>query len=423
MTLLGLGVSVLIMAEVKEKIILLNEGLWQSDNGKITYFEDGEILSNEWFRDNNGTKLGDTPSDIIQVNKDLIAIAVNWSNIIQFITPDGNAVAAIENIPNNRKLATDGRYVYVTSYGHEVEVNGHNMNFEKGYVAKVDTKNFNVVSAVEVGYEPEGIALYDGHLFVANTGGYAFQEGHEYESTVSVVDAENMIVTRVVDTGQINLYSKLSQSGKYLCINSAGDYYSVEPSTIIFDCEATIAGKEDDDCFVALDCVATANCKNAEGGFFAIGSSYSYTTGQYEFNYSVIDPEEVFVSKGARGVTSDFPGNVKEYISAMSMPYSIYVNPYTGYIYATDAGEYTGMGAMYQWSADGEFLGKHSTYINPAHFLALEPDNYKGPDTSGVEIPEFVKKEDNAIYNLQGMKVMNIKKGQVYICNGKKIIF
>ncbi len=51
-----------------ERIILLNEGLWQSDNGRISYFEDGHIVSNQWFMDVNGNKLGDTPNDIIRVN-------------------------------------------------------------------------------------------------------------------------------------------------------------------------------------------------------------------------------------------------------------------------------------------------------------------------------------------------------------------
>ena len=95
----------------QERIIRLNEGNWQADNGRMTYFEDGRVVSNQWFRDKNGYKLGDTPNDIIQINDNLIAIAINWSNIVQFITTEGKAVAATEDVPNNRKLASDGRYV------------------------------------------------------------------------------------------------------------------------------------------------------------------------------------------------------------------------------------------------------------------------------------------------------------------------
>ena len=68
-------------AGAQEKLILLNEGMWQADNGRVTYFEDGKVVSNQWFRDQNGQKIGDTPNDIIQVNDNLIAIAVNAAMI------------------------------------------------------------------------------------------------------------------------------------------------------------------------------------------------------------------------------------------------------------------------------------------------------------------------------------------------------
>lgn len=400
-----------------ERLIVLNEGTWQADNGRVTYFEDGAVVSNQWFRDVNGSKLGDTPNDIIRVNDNLIAIAVNWSNIVQFIRPDGRAVAATEDVPNNRKLATDGRYVYVSSYGHECAVDGRDVEFTKGFVAKIDAETYKVVAACEVGYEPEGIAFYDGHLFVANTGGYAFQESHDYETTVSVIDAETMTVTRTVDTGQINLYGKMSQSGRYLCINSPGDYYEVPAATIILDCEAVLNGNSDEACFTKLDYAATYNCVAADGTFYAIGSRYSYITSEYTFNYITIDPESVMQS-GYDGVTADLPGTVLADIKAMTMPYGIYVNPYSGYIYATDASSFADAGALYQWTPEGRFLGKFKTYINPAHFLAL-PDDSSGiddivPDTDIADAP---------LYNLQGIRVTNPRSGEIYIRSGKKILY
>lgn len=409
----------IIQIQAQEKLIIVNEGMWQTDNGRLTYFEDGEVVSNQWFRDKNGKKLGDTPNDIIRINDNLIAIALNWSNIIQFIYPDGREVGATENVPNNRKLATDGKYVYATSYAHEVGIAGKTRKFTKGYVAKIDITDFTVKDAVEVGYEPEGIACYKGHLFVANSGGYAFQEDHEYESTISVIDAETMQVVRIVDTGQINLYSKMSQSGQYLCINSPGDYYEVNSATVILDCDAVLNHKDDADCFQILDYAATANCTGAEGKFYAIGSHYSYLSGEYEFNYVILDPAEIFETDGESGIEEEFPGTVKEDISTMTMPYGIYVNPYTGYIYATDSGEYTGAGALYQWTPEGELLGKYKTYINPAHFLALKPDH---STNTAQKLIKDEDKKDIRIFNLQGIEVTNPQKGQAYITIGKKFI-
>ena len=80
---------------IGENLIVCNEGNWQSDNGQLSYYDGtAGVLTNKWFRQVNGSKLGDTPNDIIQVNDTLIAIAVNWSNIIQYIHPDGTACGA-----------------------------------------------------------------------------------------------------------------------------------------------------------------------------------------------------------------------------------------------------------------------------------------------------------------------------------------
>ena len=410
--------SIATSLHAQERIILLNEGNWQADNGKISYFDNGKIVSNQWFRDVNKRKLGDTPNDIIQINSNLIAITVNWSNIIQFISPDGKRIAETEDVPNNRKLATDGRYVYVTSYGHECGTIHGYKTFTKGYVAKIDVQTFKVVATCEVGYEPEGIAYYKGYLFIANTGGYAFQEAHEYETTVSIIDAETMQLVRNIDTGQINLYGKLSQSGRYLCINSPGDYYDIPAATVIFDCEGALKGN--DDCFVVLEYASTYSCTMLDGNFLAIGARFSYYTSEYTFNYVVIDPREVLLTDGAGGVNEALPGTMLADLKALGMPYGVYVNPYTGYMYATDAGSFAAAGALVQWSPEGVFLGRHKVYINPAHFLALPPD---GVDFTGIEqiADEYKPTRTEEVYDLRGVRVGIAPTEGLYIQNGKKI--
>jgi hypothetical protein len=405
--------------EAQEKLILLNEGMWQADNGRLTYFEDDHVVSNQWFRDKNGMKIGDTPNDIIQVNDNLIAIAVNWSNIVQFITPEGVAVAATEDIPNNRKLCSDGQYVYVTSYGHEcLTTNGYKY-FEKGYVTKIDVTTFKVVAATEVGYEPEGIALYEGRLFVANTGGYAAQEDHDYETTVSIVNAETMEVEKTIDTHIPNLYGKMSQSGRYLCINSPGDYYEVPAAGLIFDCQKALDGNAD--CFVKFDAAVTYNCTTRDGQFLAVGSSFSYLTGDYEFNYFTIDPKTVIDTNGKSGITQSLPGSLLSDYLEMNQPYGIYVNPYTGYIYGTDASLFEDAGYLYQWSPEGQLLGKHKVYVNPGHFLALPPDGH----FSGIKetAPSIPKPQTSNLFDLQGRQAKNPRQGIIYIREGRKYLF
>lgn len=404
-----------------EKIILLNEGGWQQNNGQITYFENGKIISNDWFREINGSKLGDTPNDIIQINDNLIAIAVIGSNIIQFITPEGRAVAATEDVPNGRKIVTDGNYVYMTSYAHECNTINGLRHFTKGFVAKIDVRTYKVTDAVEVGYEPDGIAYYKGKLFVANSGGYAFQEDHDYEKTIDVIDAATMKIDRTIDTGQINLGNQMTRNGQYLCIGSPGDYYDVPAATIIVDCEAAVKNLPDSDCFVRLDNVTTYSSPTNDGKFLTIGSQYSSITDSYKYFFTTINPAEVMSSNGSSGVYKTLPGTLIADLKAMAMPHGIYVNPYSGYIYATDAVSYSSAGRLHQWSPEGQHLVESKTSTNPAHFLALPPDGH----FSGITAPEIETEEsdDAPVYNLQGIRVTNLIPGNLYISKGKKFIY
>jgi len=405
-------------ASAQEKLIVLNEGVWQADNGRLSYFENGTIVSNQWFRDKNGTKLGDTPNDIIQINDNLIAIALNWSNIVQFMTPQGLAVAATEDIPNNRCLASDGQYVYVTSYGHECQTTGGTRYFEKGFVAKIDLTSYKVVATCEVGYEPEGIALYQGHLFVANTGGYALQESHDFETTVSIVNAATMQVVKTIDTHVPNLYGKLSQSGRYLCLNSPGDYYETSACSLIMDCNKALQGQA---CYTTFSLPATYSTTTLDGRFMAVGSSFSYLTGEYDFCCMTIDPDQVMSTNGSSGISQTLPGTMKSDIEAMGQPYGLYVNPYTGYMYGTDATSFENAGYLYQWSPQGALLGKHKVYINPGHFLALPPDGH----FTGISRPTAnTMTAPTAAYDLQGRRVSpeTLREGSIYVRSGKKYV-
>ena len=339
---------------IGENLIICNEGNWQSDNGQLSYYDGtAGVLTNKWFRQVNGSKLGDTPNDIIQVNDTLIAIAVNWSNIIQYIHPDGTACGATENVPNNRRMCADGNYLYITSYAHQCG----NQTFEKGYVAKIDVKTKQVVATCEVGWEPEGVRLYEGKLYVANTGGYAFSENHAYETTVQVVDAETMKSIKTIDTGCINLYGEMSQAGQYLCINSCGDYYNVKPKTVIIDCKTHEVK--------TFDFPATYNSTDGDV-FYTVGSEFSYNTGEYVYSIKTINPKTQEVKDGI------FCEAITQKIKEITSPYELYISPYTKNVYFTDANSYGSPGYLYGYPKEGQqVFAPQKVYVNPAHILAL----------------------------------------------------
>ena len=101
--------------EVKDNLIICNEGNWQSDNGQLSFYDATTgTLTNKWFRTVNNKKLGDTPNDIIQINDNLFAICVNWSNIIQYINKNGEKVYVPSKYyaPNNIFNCTYAPYYF-----------------------------------------------------------------------------------------------------------------------------------------------------------------------------------------------------------------------------------------------------------------------------------------------------------------------
>ena len=101
----------------------------------------------------------------------------------------------------------------------------------------------------------------------------------------------------------------------------------------------------------------------------------------------------------------------------LSSPYGIYVNPYSGYIYATDAnGDFNSPGRLHQWTPTGEYINNYKIYINPAHFLAL--GNWVSEAVDDITCPAI---RNARSFNLQGIAVGQGGKG-VIISGGKKYL-
>ena len=131
-----------------------------------------------------------------------------------------------------------------------------------------------------------------------------------------------------------------------------------------------------------------------------------------------IDPRLLFASDGAEGISYSLPGTVADDIrTKLSSPYGIYVNPYSGYIYATDAnGDFNSPGRLHQWTPTGEYINNYKIYINPAHFLAL--GDWVPGAVDDITCPAI---RNARSFNLQGIAVGQDGKG-VIISRGKKYL-
>ena len=160
---------------------LLNEGNMGSNKSSLDRysFADGSYLRNIYAQANP-----DVPKELGDVGNDMAAygsklwVVVNCSNKVEVLDLKTARRLGQIDIPNCRYIAFDGRYAYVTSYAGPVEINPDYR--QRGFVARIDTATMQETARVEVGFQPDGIAVCDGMIYVANSGGYMVPN---YENT------------------------------------------------------------------------------------------------------------------------------------------------------------------------------------------------------------------------------------------------
>ena len=196
---------------------VLNSGDWQSANSSLTKcdLETGAVVQN-YFELQNNRGLGATANDML-VHGSKMYIAVSGESTIEVASLDAKSIKQIECAGQPRYLAACGDKVYVTYYD--------------GNVARVDTATLEVDAMVKVGRNPEQLAVYNGSLYVANSGGMDYNTALGYDKTVSVVDLSTFTQVRQVEVVCNPALVVACSNGVYVA--SYGNYYDI-PSTLQF---------------------------------------------------------------------------------------------------------------------------------------------------------------------------------------------
>ena len=219
-----------------KKVFVLNEGGMGSNNATLDFLRmsDGMYV-NSAFRKMNpdaGAGLGDVGNDIA-VKGDDLWIVVNNSGIVEVLSAKDESEIAAVAVPTPRNIAFDDKYAYVTSwagayanYGSDYSIT--DFKNPKGQVYRIDLKTKKVTATVEVGYQPEGIAFYDGKLYVANSGGIAssLPPAYAYDKTVSIINTSTFSVEKTVEVA-VNLKNVYSDGKGAVYVSSLGNYFDV----------------------------------------------------------------------------------------------------------------------------------------------------------------------------------------------------
>lgn len=228
-----------IPANVK-KIFMLNEGGMGSNNASLDFLRisDGNYVTGVFKKMNPdaGAGLGDVGNDIA-VHGDEVWMVINNSGIVDVISAkDETEIAAIQ-VATPRSIAFDDTYAYVSSWAGAYANGSYDANGNytitdsknpKGQVYRINLSTKKVDGSVEVGYQPEGIAYYNGKLYVANSGGISSQlpPNYSYDNTVSIIDTKSFKVTKTIEV-QVNLKNVYSDGTGNIYVTTLGNYWSI----------------------------------------------------------------------------------------------------------------------------------------------------------------------------------------------------
>lgn len=324
-----------------EGVFVVNAGTMGNIPGSLTFIgNDGGTLQYAFAKANNNMALGDTPNDAIVYGSKLY-IVVNgdycvWVvdrrklNVLKQIST--TALMGSDKGKQPRRIVAAGGSVYISTFD--------------GYIAAIDTTDYTMTACYAAGSYPEGMAVANGKLYVANS-----DLGQNKNPSISEIDLATGNVTDHKDALITNPVS-IATMGSAMYVLDSGWYDDnwAQHDAGIRKIENGTIEKLADATFMAADArnglVYYINSAYGAEGATVTYSVYDTRTGrtrQFITGDGVDSPAAIAVD----------PVNGDVYIS------SYRINPDTGYA------DYAADGYVNRYRADGTFVASYDAGVGP----------------------------------------------------------
>lgn len=319
--------------KLENGMVVLCEGLFQQNNSTISWVQlPGGAQDASFFQTKTARGLGDTGNDLLRYGGK-VYIVVNVSSTIEVMSAvDFSPITQIEMTsggqPKQPRFMTsaDGN-VYISCYD--------------GFVDVLDTATLEITERIAVGQNPEGLAISNNKLYVANSGGLNFPNP---DSSVSVVDLGTNSELQKIVVG-INPGGVFVNDAGDVFVISRGDYGAI-PSRL---------RKIDPN----TDQVVNNSYSFDITGMTAMSATDMIVydaNGVYRFNYQTDQVEETF------------PINM----SAVSTLYGVKYRASQDALYLMDAMGYTNQGVIRVYGTNGDYMSSYQVGLNPSKILFFD---------------------------------------------------
>lgn len=170
--------------------LIVNEGLFGYNNATLTLFSipTGK-LNNNIFYEKNGFELGDIANDAITIDT-TIFVLVSTSRILYEISTKSFKVTRLLKFP-------EGSYPrQIINYNQILLVSDAYLNS----VYIIDKNEFKIKQSINVGAQPEGLAILDNKLYVVNSGWGDLNAENPEASTIYEIDLNNYEIINKIKT-------------------------------------------------------------------------------------------------------------------------------------------------------------------------------------------------------------------------------
>ncbi|BAV09493.1 40-residue YVTN family beta-propeller repeat-containing protein [Filimonas lacunae] len=291
-------------------------------------------------------ELGDVGNDIQVYGGKLYAV-INLSDKVEVMDVTTAKRVGVIAIQNCRYITFYNGKAYVSSYASTAG----NANAGAGFVAEIDTATLQITRQVNVGRQPEEMAVVNGKLYVANSGGYT---PANYDRTVSVVDLASFTETKRIDVA-INLHRLKADRHGDIYVTSRGSYYGVSSRLFVVNTQ-TDAVKDS----FALG--ASNLCIQGDSAY-VLSTEWNANTNSNTISYALVNVQtETIISKSF--ITDGTAASIK-------VPYGIAVNPVNRDIFVTDAKDYVSSGTLYCFDKTGKKKWSVTAGDIPAHIAFI----------------------------------------------------
>ena len=219
-----------------------------------------------------------------------------------------------------------------------------------GAVYRIDINSLSEAGSIDVGYQPEGIAVAEGKIYVANSGGVT--DG--YDNRLSIIDADSFTLERNVEIAA-NICDIAVDGRGMLWISSPGDYMSVHSGIYTFNpTTGKVAGKD----------IRVSSMYSNGSLIYILGNEneWDYTPGSGMFVLTVIDQEGGTVAR----TILDQSGAAE-----IEVPYGIWASADGETIFISDSGDYINPGTVYMLDSSLNLVRTFSAGVIPGHFAFL----------------------------------------------------